>query len=268
MKWAFLIRKLAAAGAAGEVNMVRSYSLTDKGRVRSSNQDYAFVTERPIGKLPNLFVVADGMGGHQAGDRASSYAVEVFLKGIRESREKNPIRAMRLAVEKANEKVYEEALSRREYQGMGTTLVAATLVRDTLYVVNVGDSRLYLVGSSIRQVTRDHSLVEEMVRTGSLTREEGKKHPDRNIITRAVGVSDMVAVDAFEEKIEAKDVILLCSDGLTNMVEDRQIQQIIRQAKNLQKAAEMLVDTANDNGGRDNITVLLVSRKSNEVRSC
>ena len=123
-----------------------------------------------------------------------------------------------------------------------------------------------MIGNGIRQITHDHSLVEEMVRMGKLTKEEGRNHPDKNIITRAIGAKETVAVDCFEEKIGIRDVILLCSDGLTNMVSDEQIHQTIKTEKNLQKAAELLVETANRNGGRDNITVLLISRKSNEVK--
>lgn len=245
---------------------MKSYSLTDTGRVRSMNEDYVFVSERPIGKLPNLFVVADGMGGQNAGERASSYAVEVLLQSIRKSREKNPVKVLRRAIESANDMVYQESTAEESSRGMGTTMVAATLCKDVLYVANVGDSRLYIVNSRIQQITRDHSLVEEMVRLGKLTREEGRNHPDKNIITRAVGAEETVQVDCFEEKIGIRDVILLCSDGLTNMVSDEQIQQIINTEKNLQKAAESLVETANRNGGRDNITVLLISRKSNEVK--
>ena len=245
---------------------MKSYSLTDTGRVRSMNEDYAFVSERPIGRLPNLFVVADGMGGHNAGERASSYAVEVLLQSIRKNKEKNPVKVMRRAIESANDMVYQESISSDRSRGMGTTMVAAVICKDRLYVANVGDSRLYIINSQIRQITKDHSLVEEMVRLGKLTKEEGRNHPDKNIITRAVGAEETVQIDCFEERIGIRDIVLLCSDGLTNMVSDEQIQQIIKTEKNLQKAAELLVETANRNGGRDNITVLLISRKSNEVK--
>ena len=245
---------------------MKSYSLTDTGRVRSMNEDYVFVSERPIGRLPNLFVVADGMGGHNAGERASSYAVEVLLQSIRKNKEKNPVKVMRRAIESANDMVYQESISSDRSRGMGTTMVAAVICKDRLYVANVGDSRLYIINSQIRQITKDHSLVEEMVRLGKLTKEEGRNHPDKNIITRAVGAEETVQIDCFEERIGIRDVVLLCSDGLTNMVSDEQIQQIINTEKNLQKAAELLVETANRNGGRDNITVLLISRKSNEVK--
>ena len=245
---------------------MKSYSLTDTGRVRSMNEDYVFVSERPIGRLSNLFVVADGMGGHNAGERASSYAVEVLLQSIRKNKEKTPVKVMRRAIESANDMVYQESISSDRSRGMGTTMVAAVICKDRLYVANVGDSRLYIINSQIRQITKDHSLVEEMVRLGKLTKEEGRNHPDKNIITRAVGAEETVQIDCFEERIGIRDVVLLCSDGLTNMVSDEQIQQIIKTEKNLQKAAELLVETANRNGGRDNITVLLISRKSNEVK--
>lgn len=242
------------------------YSATDTGRVRSINQDYIFASERPVGKLPNLFVVADGMGGHNAGDRASSYAVEVLVQSIRRSRERNPLKNIRQAIEKANSRVLNEANSAEAYRGMGTTIVAATIVRNTLYVANVGDSRLYIIGEHIRQITRDHSLVEEMVRSGNLTREEARCHPDKNIITRAVGVRPTVAIDFFDVKLRKEDIILICSDGLSNMVEDEQIEQIVKKEKNLRAVGERLVETANQNGGYDNISVLLAATETDEVK--
>ena len=184
---------------------MKSYSLTDTGRVRRRNEDYVFVSERPIGNLPNLFVVADGMGGQNAGERASSYAVEVLLQSIRKSREKNPVKVLRRAMEHANDMVYRESTTKESSRGMGTTMVAATLYKDTLYVTNVGDSRLYIIGNEIRQITHDHSLVEEMVRLGKLTKEEGRNHPDKNIITRAIGAEETVTVDYKDRKKPAED---------------------------------------------------------------
>lgn len=246
---------------------MKLYSATDAGRIRNTNQDYVFASDKSVGKLPNLFVVADGMGGHNAGDRASSYAVEVLLETIRNSRERKPIKVIRSAIEKANEKVLMESDSSEIFQGMGTTLVVASVVRGVLYVANVGDSRLYIIGKSgIRQITRDHSLVEEMVRSGGLTREEGRNHPDKNIITRAVGVKSVVNIDFFEEEVLEEEVILMCSDGLSNMLTDQEIRQIVKEEKNLREAGKKLVESANSNGGRDNITVLLVGIETNEVR--
>ena len=242
------------------------YSATDEGRVRRINQDYLFASKKPVGKLPNLLIVADGMGGHNAGERASSYAVEVLVETIRNSRERNPIKCLRSAIEEANRRVLEESRSEEMYHGMGTTIVAATVIKGNIYVANVGDSRLYIIGNRMFQVTRDHSLVEEMIRSGGLTREEGKNHPDRHIITRAVGVDQKVDVDFFEWKLKKDDVILLCSDGLTNMVSDEEIQQIVRNSEDLQEAGDRLVALANENGGSDNITVLLAKMRVDEVR--
>lgn len=243
------------------------FSMTDVGRARSVNQDSVYASGKAVGKLPNLFIVADGMGGHNAGDRASGYAVEVMVDEIRKSRERNPVKSLRLAIEMANSKVLEEARSEEKYHGMGTTIVAATVINHVLYVANVGDSRLYLIGKDgIYQITRDHSLVEEMIRLGNLTREEGRMHPDRNIITRAVGVDPSVKIDFFDLKLNRQDKILMCSDGLTNMLEDEEIRQLIQNEATLQDAGKKLVEAANRNGGRDNITVLLADTQTDEVK--
>lgn len=247
---------------------MESYCITDAGRIRSVNQDYVFASDKPVGRLPNLFVVADGMGGHNAGDRASSYAVEVFLANVRKERERNVIKIIRRSIEKANTKVLEEANSTEKYYGMGTTMVVATVVKDMLYVANVGDSRLYLVGDTIRQITRDHSLVEEMIRAGGITREEGRRHPDKNVITRAVGVEKTVAIDFFDVRVKKSDILLLCSDGLSNMVTDEEIERIIKEERSPERAGKRLVETANQNGGCDNITALLVKLQKNEVKKC
>lgn len=232
------------------------------------NQDCVFASDGPVGKLPNLFVVADGMGGHNAGDRASSYAVEVFLDSVRREREKNPIKVIRRSMEKANTKVLEEATAQERYRGMGTTMVVATIVDGVLFVANVGDSRLYLISEEIRQVTRDHSLVEEMIRVGGLTREEGRTHPDKNVITRAIGVGAAVAIDFFDVKLKKGDTVLLCTDGLSNMLTDEEIRRIVKGESDLQAAGEKLIETANRYGGRDNITALLVCAQTDEVKKC
>lgn len=245
---------------------MKSYSITDVGRVRKENQDYVFASDKPVGRLPNLYVVADGMGGHNAGERASSFAVEVFLRNLRRMNEKNPVKAMRVAMERANRRVLDEADSVSQYRGMGTTMVAATIVGRTLYVANVGDSRLYLVNDEIRQITRDHSLVEEMVRSGGLTREEARCHPDKNVITRALGVEETIAIDFFETSLNRKDIVLLCTDGLSNMLTDTEIHRVIQGESGLRTAGKRLVEKANDSGGWDNITVLLVKMQADEVK--
>ena len=247
---------------------MKSCCITDVGQRRSTNQDFVYASEEPVGNLPNLFVVADGMGGHRAGDFASRYTVEVILKGVRADRERNPIRIIRKAIETANLKVLEKANSSDELAGMGTTVVAATVIGHYVYVANVGDSRLYLIRDTIEQITKDHSLVEEMVRIGEINREQARNHPDKNIITRAVGVSSRVRIDFFDIKLERGDIILMCSDGLSNMIEDDEIERIIKEGSDLPEIALELIGEANQNGGKDNIAVVLIEPLACEVEEC
>lgn len=247
---------------------MKSCCITDVGQRRSTNQDFVYASEEPVGNLPNLFVVADGMGGHRAGDFASRYTVEVILKGVRADRERNPIRIIRKAIETANLKVLEKANSSDELAGMGTTVVAATVIGHYIYVANVGDSRLYLIRDTIEQITKDHSLVEEMVRIGEINREQARNHPDKNIITRAVGVSSRVRIDFFDIKLEHGDIILMCSDGLSNMIEDDEIERIIKEGSDLPEIALELIGEANQNGGKDNIAVVLIEPLACEVEEC
>ena len=236
---------------------MKAYSITDIGKKRSMNQDYVYASDQPVGNLKNLLIVADGMGGHNAGDLASRYTVQEMLSYIKESEEERPVPLLSMAIHHANEQVLEKAESEKELEGMGTTLVAATVQEEYLYVANVGDSRLYLIDDEIEQITHDHSLVEEMIRIGELQRKDAKNYPDRNVITRAIGVRVPVRVDFFDVKLEHGDIILLCSDGLTNMVEDEEILEIVKKSSSIEEAAAALVDTANKNGGKDNISVVL-----------
>lgn len=236
---------------------MKTYSITDIGKRRTVNQDFIYASDQPVGSLPNLLVVADGMGGHNAGDFASRYTVETMVDYIEQAKEERPIPLLSSAIHQANEFVMEKAKSDRSMEGMGTTVVAATLKDGYLYVANVGDSRLYLIDREIEQITRDHSLVEEMIRVGELQRKDARSHPDRNIITRAVGVRTPVKIDFFDVKLEKGDKVLLCSDGLTNMVEDDDILHIIKKSDSLKEAAQRLVNEANKNGGKDNISVVL-----------
>lgn len=245
--------------------MLRSYALTDIGRRRQLNQDYIYLTENPIGNLPNLFIVADGMGGHKAGDYASDLAVKTVIREVESSQEMGPVKILNHAISRANVVLRERASEDFALNGMGTTLVAATCIGRLLQVANVGDSRLYVIGDEITQITQDHSLVEEMVRMGGIGREEARNHPDKNIITRAVGARDDVEVDFFELELETGDMVLLCSDGLTNMVDDETICQILKNGKRLKDRVEELVQTANSNGGRDNISVIVIEPLADEV---
>ena len=248
---------------------MRVYSATDVGQKRKMNQDYVFVSETPVGNLQNLFVVADGMGGHNAGDYASSHAVQTLVEEIQKDADFNPIKVIRHAIEKANTEILECARREEALRGMGTTIVVATVVGHYLYVANVGDSRLYIIQGKIHQVTKDHSLVEEMVRLGGIRREEARLHPDKNIITRAIGAKDDVDIDFFTVELRPSDRILMCSDGLTNMVEDQDILKVLNEHqddKTLVETARALIDTANQNGGKDNIAVVLIKPFADEVK--
>ena len=199
--------------------MLKTFSITDIGRKRKVNQDYIYTSEEPVGNLPNVFIVADGMGGHNAGDYASKVTVETMLAEMQSSFEKNPTLIFRRAIEEAN-----EVIRRRADE----------------------DKKL------------DHSLVEEMIRMGGLDRADARNHPDKNIITRAVGAEDHVEPDFFTVELREGDTVLMCSDGLTNMLEDEEIRMIISGARDLVEKAERLVEAANANGGRDNISVILI----------
>ena len=247
---------------------MKTFSMTDKGITREINQDYVFTSEKPLGNLPNLFIVADGMGGHNAGDYASRCAVEVLTKEVMKCKEEQPAAIMRYAIEQANREILKKAEEDIWLLGMGTTVVMATLINNHLWVANVGDSRLYILNEEIKQITKDHSLVAEMVRRGELKQEEARLHPDKNVITRAVGAEPEIIIDIFELEIGADDQILMCSDGLTNMIDDAQILTLIRGQRDIVEKVEKLVERANQNGGRDNITVIVIEPFSDEVGTC
>jgi len=244
---------------------MKTFSKTDVGMVREVNQDYVFTTETSIGKLPNLLVVADGMGGHRAGEYASRLAVEVLKQELAASTEESPEAMMKNAITRANERVLEAARQDAKLSGMGTTLVAATVIERTLYFANVGDSRLYLLSDDIKQLSKDHSLVQEMVRLGGINQEEAKSHPDKNIITRAIGAKDDVDIDFYEYRLKKGDIILMCTDGLSNMVEDEEILHIVKCSRDVVEAVEQLIERAKDNGGNDNIGVIVAQPFADEV---
>ena len=239
--------------------MLKTFSVTDIGKRRKLNQDYVFASEKPLGNLPNIFIVADGMGGHNAGDYASKYAVETIKKEIEDSFEKNPVKILGKAIESANSHIRKKAMEEERLRGMGTTVVVATCLKDKyLEVANVGDSRLYVANDrEIRQITRDHSLVEEMVRRGGIDRESARSHPDKNIITRAVGAEDTIMADFFDVELKPGDIVLMCSDGLTNMLEDRTLLCLSGQEGDPERFCQRLLEQALERGAPDNVTVVL-----------
>jgi serine/threonine protein phosphatase PrpC len=236
---------------------------SDIGKVRQSNQD-AFASETDL----QLYVVADGMGGHSGGEIASRKAVEALVATFREETTisanpdqngSNDTELVR-AIEAANHHVFQLAATDRKLQGMGTTLVALRVADSTAWVGSVGDSRVYLWrNGQLRQVTRDHSLVNEYVRMGTLSAEEASTHPLKHIISRAIGVHPTVEVDHFEIPLQADDLFVLCSDGLTNMLDDHDLSATLTAVGNNPSAlcAEFIA-RANAKGGLDNITVVAV----------
>ena len=231
------------------LQIVEQAGRTDVGRQRSANEDSLVLK-------PPFFAVADGMGGAKAGEVASAMATEAF-GGDLDSAEAPEVQLARMMRE-ANRRIYDLAVSDEAHRGMGTTLTAAKVIGDDISLGHVGDSRAYrLRAGELEQLTRDHSLVAELERTGQITAEAAEHHPQRSIITRALGPEPEVEVDTYTVTAKDGDVYLLCSDGLTGMVSDDELGSILRSAKQLDDAAETLIRAANQNGGRDNITVVL-----------
>ena len=235
---------------------------TDKGRKRNNNQDSIFISDTPVGPLPNLYIVADGMGGHAAGDFASQYAIRLVVDFVKKSTIENPISLLKRAFVYASNEVYKEAEKDKYKNGMGTTMVAAVIIGNELYIANIGDSRLYVIGNEVKQITMDHSLVEELIRNGQLDRKKGRNHPEKNIITRAMGSRDEAMPDFFQITIDENDKVLLCSDGLSNMVEDDEIMDIVCENDDLERIVDSLISRANYYGGNDNISVIVISASS------
>ncbi len=232
------------------LRVAESYAGTDTGRQRRANED-SMLARSP------LFVVADGMGGAQAGEVASRIAIETFQHGLDSSAE--PEDAMVALARKANRRIHERSHANASQAGMGTTLTAAYVGEDEVSIAHVGDSRAYCMRDGVLlRLTEDHSLVDELLRQGQLTPEEAVEHPQRSVITRALGPEDDVEVDVRSIRGRAGDVFLLCSDGLTTMLSEEQVASVLRGHADLRDAGEALIAAANDAGGRDNITVLLL----------
>lgn len=246
---------------------MKTFSMTDKGQVRQLNQDYLYTSEKPVGNLDNLFIVADGMGGHKAGDYASKFTVENVVELIEKSEETEPVKIIEAAVEETNRRLLLEARD-PELSGMGTTIVTCTIHGREACIANVGDSRLYIIDNTIRQITHDHSLVEEMVRMGEIAPENARIHPNKNIITRAIGAGDEVKIDFFQTELEENSIILMCSDGLTNMVDDEDIKFIVDRQRDVVEITESLINAANENGGKDNIAIIIIEPFADEVKEC
>jgi protein phosphatase len=228
---------------------------TDKGMKRELNEDYVLTLK---GNDYQLLIVADGMGGHNAGEIASKLASmtvrDYVFDAYNNTKDKEEL--LRIAISKANEAVYSKAQENKNLTGMGTTMTSILITGINAYFGHVGDSRAYIIAENgIRKITQDHSLVQELIDNGSITESEAINHPQRNLITRAVGTEKNVNIDTGCEKIEKVDVILLCSDGLTNYISNDEILEIVKQKKS--EAVEELINIANERGGSDNISIIL-----------
>ncbi len=239
---------------------------TDVGLKRSMNQDYIFSSTEPIGSLDNLFIVADGMGGHNAGDFASRFVVEkLIIHFQKEYPDKDIHGILKEGIRNVNRDLFDAASRDVSLFGTGSTLVLATIKGNVLYVANVGDSRLYLLRDEMVQITKDHSYVEELVALGKIRRGSRDYLEKKNIITRAIGAEREVEADLFAMKLKPKDIILMCSDGLSNMVDELEMEYIIRSEEDPARKAKGLVDAANRSGGLDNISVIIIEPQIREV---
>ncbi|MCL2404940.1 MAG: Stp1/IreP family PP2C-type Ser/Thr phosphatase [Defluviitaleaceae bacterium] len=242
--------------------------LTAIGMVRSHNEDTIYFTTNKIGPLPNLFVVADGMGGHNAGEVASAKSLEFFCDFIRNSQlsptqtPEETVSLLVAAVDHANKEVYEYSLTSPTLSGMGTTFSACVVLDGKLAVAHIGDSRIYTVhNSDITQITVDHTYVAEMVLAGNLTPANAKTHPNRNQLTRVLGCKPPINVDGTLHDLQGIASVLLCSDGLTDMLHDSEIMHIATHDAPTQARAQALIDAANNNGGIDNISAIIIDVK-------
>lgn len=239
------------------------WGLTDPGNVRKQNQDYYQICQ--INDKTLVAIVCDGMGGAKSGNIASKLATETFMAEIRRSLQPDmdilrAEAAIRTAVSLANAAVYENSLFSEDYSGMGTTLVALVVLGGTGLIANIGDSRAYLLNQmDVRRITTDHSLVEMMVQRGEINREEAKSYPGKNFITRAVGTEETVECDLFRIPLQKDDNILLCSDGLSNLLADQEILFEIVHGVNKASCCQRLLEIVKQRGAPDNVTAVLIS---------
>ena len=230
---------------------VRASFLTDVGRVRERNEDACFAGQ-------HVFAVADGLGGHQAGEVASDLALS-SVRALDQADPRSAAKGIADAVRKGNRAVHDRAESDESLQGMGTTMTAVVISGDTAFIAHVGDSRCYLIrGGTITQLSRDHTLVARMVSEGRLTPEQAEAHPQRSVLTRALGADKDVDVDESRITVMDGDRLLLCSDGLTGMLSDEEIREYVAGGSDLDEICRRLIDAANERGGLDNITVVLI----------
>ena len=241
--------------------MIKAYAKSDKGNVRETNEDYFYISNS-LDQI-QLFLLADGMGGYNGGEIASQLAIQTAknyiennFKDIEKDRD-SIIQLLGSSVEYANMVVYEKSLENKEYEGMGTTLEVCLIYNSRAYIAHIGDSRIFRIRKGlIRQLTQDHSYVQTLVKEGTITKEEAKHHPKKNMLTKALGCNAFVEPDVMVKGFLKDDILIMCSDGLSNMVDQQTIYEMA--SKNIEQATKDLVQLAKDRGGYDNITVVII----------
>lgn len=238
---------------------MKFFAKTDHGKVRQVNQDYYIAENRKVGIFPNLFIVADGVGSNRDSGFASKHCSDFVLEQISYSKEGESYEdALLKAYRLANTDLVYRIIANPQYRGMGTTMVCATVINDRAIVVNVGDSRCYHISSDIRQVTRDHSIAEELANENAIDRDSDKYKEYKSQLSRAFGAGKKIEPDFFEIELSIGDYILLCSDGLSNMVTNEKMFEIINKDAPVELKVDELINEANKNGGRDNIAIILL----------
>ncbi len=235
---------------------------TDVGRLRKVNQDYVYINNEPIGSLDNLYIVADGVGGHKAGEVASEVAIDSFEQFIYETEDDEVLDLLVSALAYANEQVFNLAKTNKQYENMGTTLLATTIKNNKIFIAHVGDCRLYGIrNNKIAQMTSDHTYVMDLFKAGVISKEEAENSKESNVLTRALGTEKNVKADALFCDVFEDDIFIMCSDGLSDMLTDDEIFQLASEKSvPTQEKVENLIQEANNNGGRDNIAVIIIEK--------
>jgi protein phosphatase len=232
---------------------VEYYLRSDIGNKREKNEDYVVYHEKS-----GIFIIADGMGGHKAGEIASRMAAREFIANIDQRDQARPT-CLISAFDAANQAVYTAAMANEDYQGMGTTLTAAMIRGEAVYFIHVGDTRAYKINAEgLKQLTRDHTLVYELYRKGSLTLEEMQHHPKKHLLTKALGTKALCEPDVMQETFVSGDFLLMCSDGLNDLVEDVELKRMVLDIKRPKAIVESAIQLANSRGGKDNISMIIV----------
>lgn len=242
---------------------------SDRGRVRQLNEDCCEAFDLGYPEKPLCFIIADGMGGHNAGEMASRMAVDCVRSLLTKKTDEMTAQPDSICskidavFKQANDEIYRAALKNDKYSGMGTTIIAAVIYNKHIYIGHVGDSRAYLVrNGAILQITEDHSFVEALIKNGTITKAEAENHPNRHAITRALGVEAEVAVDSYDYEMLTGDYVVLCTDGLSNMISDDEILKCTMAGQNPEQTCAALIEEANSRGGSDNVSVIVVNSQS------